>query len=353
MAYPQADSFVSYTLVNPLDASGITLSFEQAMRLHSSSHPQAEQPVGGFPTPWIIENSYLDIMRPPEDVYTPWHLDGQSAVLGNTYDAMLLASEYASEHGRLAAAECLLSPPIDPVFIAHPRTYEIASALDDFAHTANSPDTLSSVSTCSDATLSVYTPSPSPYTTDSWSSSDNGAYDHAAMCSLLPRDPSLASTSRKYRSTSYYPSRPSSSSLVSTSSPSTPQTRTFKARRTPIRVRRRNIQIGVDTPVPEPRAARVPKLVQCTVEGCGKVLTKGAMGRHKKTHRKQGKWRCCGIPVEMAFGLSSDRRMTGGCAKVFSRKDALERHLKNPNNPCIGDVERAELLGWFEDASEE
>lgn len=274
-------------------------------------------------------------------------------MLGNTYDAMLFASEYASEHSTVAAAKCLLSPPIDPIFIAHPRTYEIASALDDFAHTANSFDTLSSVSTCSDATPSVYTPSPSPYTTDSWSSSDNGAYDHTATSSLLPRDPSSASTSRKYRSVPCHPSRLSSSSLVSTSSPSTPQTRTFKARRTPIRVRRRNIQIGVGTPVPEPRATRVPKLVQCTVEGCGKVLTKGAMGRHKKTHRKQGKWKCCGILVEMAFALSSDRRMIGGCAKVFSRKDALERHLKNPNNPCIGDVERAELLGWFEDASEE
>ncbi|OSX62122.1 hypothetical protein POSPLADRAFT_1056709 [Postia placenta MAD-698-R-SB12] len=237
--------------------------------------------------------------------------------------------------------------------IAHPRTYEIASALVDPAHAASSPGTLSNVSTCSDATLSVYTPSPSPYAATSSVGSDNGASDKEFTCSLFPRDRPSATTTRKNRSVPYHPSRPSSSSLISVSSPSTSQTRRSKARRSPIRVRRRNVQIGLGAAIPEPRATHVPKLVQCTVEGCGKVLTKGAMRRHKKTHRKQEKWRCCGIPVEMAFGLSSDRRMTGGCAKVFSRKDALERHLKNPNNPCIGDVERAELLGWFEDASKE
>ncbi|EED80943.1 predicted protein [Postia placenta Mad-698-R] len=342
MSYNPITSSATYPLDGPLDASEITLLFGQAMRLHSSSPQQAEQPVGGFPTPWITENSYLDVMRPPEDVYTPQrHPDVQSAVLCNAYDAMLFASKYGSEHV-IDTAECLLSPPIDPKLIAHPRSYEIASALDDFVHAANSPDTLPNVSTCSDATLSGYSPSPSPYATYSSSNSDNGACDYKFTCSLLPRNLSSATTSRKKRSVPYHPSRPPSSSLTSTSSPSTSQTRKSKARRSPIRVRRRNVQIGVGT--------------ICTVEGCGKVLTKGAMGRHKETHRKQDKWRCCGIPVEMVFGTmnrSSDRRMIGGCPLVFSRKDALERHLKNPNDPCIGDVERAELLGWFGDASKE
>lgn len=228
------------------------------MRLHSSSPQQAEQPVGGFPTPWITENSYLDVMRPPEDVYTPQrHPDVQSAVLCNAYDAMLFASKYGSEHV-IDTAECLLSPPIDPKLIAHPRSYEIASALDDFVHAANSPDTLPNVSTCSDATLSGYSPSPSPYATYSSSNSDNGACDYKFTCSLLPRNLSSATTSRKKRSVPYHPSRPPSSSLTSTSSPSTSQTRKSKARRSPIRVRRRNVQIGVGTIVPEPRATRVP-----------------------------------------------------------------------------------------------
>ncbi|EED80385.1 predicted protein [Postia placenta Mad-698-R] len=339
MSYNPTTSFTTYPLDGPIDASGVTLLFGQAMRLDSASPSQAEQSVGSFSTSWTGASSYTDVMRSSSDMYTYWYSDIDSG-----YDGMLFASKHASEHA-MAAAECLLSPPIDPTLIAHPRSYEIASALDNSAHAANSPGTLSSVSTCSDATLSGYTPSPSPYaTTSSWCSDDE------ATCSLSTRDPSSASTSRKNRSVYYHLSRPSSSSLTSTSSPSTSQTRRSKARRSPIRVRRRNVQIGLGAAVPEPRATHVPKLVQCTVEGCGKVLTKGAMRRHKKTHRKQEKWRCCGIPVEMAFGLSSDRRMTGGCAKVFSRKDALERHLKNPNNPCIGDVERAELLGWFRDA---
>ncbi|EED80934.1 predicted protein [Postia placenta Mad-698-R] len=203
MTYPQADSFVSYALDNSLDTSGMMLSLRGSMRLDSCLPSQVEQSVGSSAnprTPWTSENSYLDIMRSSEYMFTHWYSD--------------------------------LDPP--------------------------------------------------------------------------------------------------------------------KARRSPIRVRRRNVQVG--TIVPEPRATRVPKLVQCTVEGCGKVLTKGAMRRHKETHKEQDKWRCCGIPIEMAFGLanadtSSVRRMVGGCWEVFSRKDALERHLKNPNNPCIGDVERAELLG--------
>ncbi|EED80386.1 predicted protein [Postia placenta Mad-698-R] len=336
MAYLQADSFISYTLDKPLNTSGTMLS-----PLHD------EQPAGGFPTPWITENSYLDVMRPLEGV-PQWHPNVQSGVLCNAYDAMPFASEHVID-----AAQYLLSPPIDPIFIAHPRTYEIASALDDFAHTANSPDTLSNASTCSDATLSVYTPSPSPYATDSSSSSDNGECYSKASFSLFPRNRSSATTSRKHGSVHSHPSRPSSSSLVSASPSSTSQTRTSKARRSPIRVRRRNVQIGVGAPVPEPRATRLLRLVQCMVEGCGKVLTKGAMGRHKETHREQEKWKCCGMPVEMVFGFSSDRRMAGGCKQVFSRKDALERHLRNPNNPCIGDVGREELLGWFEDASEE
>ncbi|KAF9804264.1 hypothetical protein IEO21_09455 [Rhodonia placenta] len=347
MTYPQADSFVSYALDNSLDTSGMMLPFGGSMRLDSCLPSQVEQSVDSSAnprTPWTSENSYLDIMRSSEYMFTHWYSDLDPAVHYDGYDGIVFTSEHASEYA-ISAAKCLLTTPIDPILIAHPRTYEIASALDYPGHAPSSPKTLSTVSTCSDSTLSVYTPSPSPYSTTSSLGSDNGSCDHEVTCSPFPRNPSSASSSLKDRSVPYCPSS-SSSILVSLSS--TSQTRRPKARRSPIRVRRRNVQVG--TIVPEPRATRVPKLVQCTVKGCGKVLTKGTMRRHKETHKEQDKWRCCGIPIEMAFGLanadtSSVRRMVGGCWEVFSRKDALERHLKNPNNPCIGDVERAELLG--------
>lgn len=78
--------------------------------------------------------------------------------------------------------------------------------------------------------------------------------------------------------------------------------------------------------------------------------------RHVNTHYPHmtgGPKVCCGIPVELSTSadwrgrLAEDmlvrtfygRRMVGGCGKVFSRTDALLRHLTSANNPCIGDTD--------------
>jgi hypothetical protein len=61
---------------------------------------------------------------------------------------------------------------------------------------------------------------------------------------------------------------------------------------------------------------------------------------------------CCGVPLaesklaryqgRIASGAETSlfygRQMVGGCGKLFSRPDSLGRHLRNPNNSCVGDL---------------
>jgi len=79
--------------------------------------------------------------------------------------------------------------------------------------------------------------------------------------------------------------------------------------------------------------------------------------RHLQTHTRflePEKWICCGIPVAEAtldviasseptnFGGET---MVGGCWKVFSRRDALKRHLDNRNIPCKGNLNGSWMPG--------
>ncbi|KAI0087713.1 hypothetical protein BDY19DRAFT_859614, partial [Irpex rosettiformis] len=79
--------------------------------------------------------------------------------------------------------------------------------------------------------------------------------------------------------------------------------------------------------------------------------------RHVNTHYPHmigGPTTCCGIPVGLRdlpewheqfvkvagtgfIRTFNGRRMVGGCGKVFSRTDALIRHLASTKNPCVGD----------------
>ena len=77
--------------------------------------------------------------------------------------------------------------------------------------------------------------------------------------------------------------------------------------------------------------------------------------RHIETHTlgaRVAAWVCCGVPVENAveLGLPSELvrdaplfdfggvMMVGGCRKVFSRRDALMRHLRKRTGACYGDA---------------
>ncbi|KAI0671934.1 hypothetical protein C8Q78DRAFT_1031487 [Trametes maxima] len=87
--------------------------------------------------------------------------------------------------------------------------------------------------------------------------------------------------------------------------------------------------------------------------------------RHIETHTRpphgetdKANWVCCGVPVGVAeeVGVPKEmREMTpfkyqgmffvGGCEKVFSRKDALARHLRQREGVCFGDARARYLLG--------
>ncbi|KAF9818504.1 hypothetical protein IEO21_02742 [Rhodonia placenta] len=79
--------------------------------------------------------------------------------------------------------------------------------------------------------------------------------------------------------------------------------------------------------------------------------------RHIETHQSEDsheKWVCCGVPVAKARSvtlapgskpyLHKGHKMIGGCLQGFSRKDALQRHLKNQSLPCAGTIEFAERM---------
>ncbi|KAM5543549.1 hypothetical protein V8D89_002800 [Ganoderma adspersum] len=77
--------------------------------------------------------------------------------------------------------------------------------------------------------------------------------------------------------------------------------------------------------------------------------------RHVETHTRGAHvaaWVCCGVPAETAVELGVPSEvvrdaplfdfdgvtMVGGCRKVFSRRDALIRHLRKRKGACYGDA---------------
>ena len=73
--------------------------------------------------------------------------------------------------------------------------------------------------------------------------------------------------------------------------------------------------------------------------------------RHIATHNKPSDvalWTCCGFPRERARGegvpedmmraASAIHGMVGGCWETFSRRDALQRHLRKQKGRCFGDA---------------
>ena len=70
---------------------------------------------------------------------------------------------------------------------------------------------------------------------------------------------------------------------------------------------------------------------------------------HIQTHLTPNEfWACCGVPVARAKERGLDMRhmqvyivdgtsMIGGCGHVFSRRDALLRHLRNGGGRCVWD----------------
>ncbi|KAI0760715.1 hypothetical protein C8Q74DRAFT_249973 [Fomes fomentarius] len=77
--------------------------------------------------------------------------------------------------------------------------------------------------------------------------------------------------------------------------------------------------------------------------------------RHMETHTRSdvALWSCCGVPLSQShhYGVPDatsgglfieDDFMVGGCQQSFSRKDALQRHLRERKGRCFGDP----LAAW-------
>ena len=113
------------------------------------------------------------------------------------------------------------------------------------------------------------------------------------------------------------------------------------------------------------RLTDVSSEFRCSAPGC-KYVQKNRrvpdLKRHMATHSyllEPDKWTCCGIATEDAhlYGIEirqgatreelikegayvfRGKLMIGGCMGRFTRRDALKRHLDNPNFPCVGNME--------------
>jgi hypothetical protein len=104
---------------------------------------------------------------------------------------------------------------------------------------------------------------------------------------------------------------------------------------------------------------------QCPAVGCDYVQKNQRipdLKRHIVTHDRwmePEKWTCCGVGMDRAhlYGRGIEEGMTeeeqikagaymfkgqlmiGGCRKAFARRDALKRHVDNPNIPCVGHMD--------------
>ncbi|KAF9800549.1 hypothetical protein IEO21_10338 [Rhodonia placenta] len=360
MSYNPITSFPTYPLDDPLDVWGLSSTFEQSLCLDSCVHTQAGQSVSAL---WSAESSeapsYFYAESPlgtREAHYSVWYSHIYSTA---PHNGMLLIPGYDADNTTEIEWPTFV-PEIDPILLAHPSTYEIASALGDPTHSRHIPAAAANSALSSSPVFPPLpcTPSSSPDSITSSPGNTDSASEAGSSRSLsLPIRSSVQS--REHCHHPYRRNRARSSCSVSASDSSSPSPRAggSNTRRSPRHTRRRNVQ--VDGKVPEPEDMDEPGMVKC--KSCDLVLLKSSMKRHVETHGLPGKWSCCGVPVELAskYGIPASaepyehkgRWMVGGCGTHCSRKDALVRHLNSESKGCVGDVDVADALGWLEDAT--
>ncbi|EED80388.1 predicted protein [Postia placenta Mad-698-R] len=302
MSYNPITSFPTYPLDDPLNVWGLASTFEQSLCLDSCVHTQAGQSVSAL---WSAEPSeapsyfYAESplgTREAHDSVSYSHIYSLDFVSTAPHNGMLLMLGYDADN--TTRIECATSvSEIDPILLAHPSTYEIASALGDPTHSRDTPVLISPSSSSLVSVPLPYAPSYSPNATTPSPCSVHGANEVGSSRSLsLPTRSSVQS--REHRHHPYRRNRARSSCSVSASDSSSPSPRAggSNARRSPRHTRRRNVQ--VDGKVPEPEDMDEPGMVKC--KSCDLVLLKSSMKRHVETHGLPGKWSCCGVPVELA-----------------------------------------------------
>ena len=158
-------------------------------------------------------------------------------------------------------------------------------------------------------------------------------------------------TSRKRPANLYspYSSSPSSPASSSSAPSDTSLFRTAKVKTTAARtIHPVDPSHKIEPEFAGPRAWRCPHCDYVQENGHKAELRRHADGHYPDSPRRT---LCRGLPVapeDLAYALEhcedvqehGGRLWRGGCWKEFCRPDALRRHLKNPNNACVGIVER-------------
>ncbi|CDO77006.1 hypothetical protein BN946_scf184298.g33 [Trametes cinnabarina] len=168
-----------------------------------------------------------------------------------------------------------------------------------------------------------------------------------------PRPIHRAATRSQKRAKSFSP-YPTSPAASSSASPSPSSLRDSSPPLIPRIATRRNAAVPTaarHTPCPTP-SANPWKCPYCPY--VQKTRRTPDLKRHIETHTRsdsadEANWVCCGVPRGAASDLGVPQKamtdepfeyagqdMVGGCRQVFSRRDALKRHLRKRKGVCFG-----------------
>ncbi|EED80970.1 predicted protein [Postia placenta Mad-698-R] len=340
MSYSHFTSFAPTTVYDPSGVDGITRSMEQSFRL--DSHPDTLQ-----------EHS--------SDDFAVHQCDAHCEPLAHS--GLPVVFNAAEEYG---TPWCSGSTP----------TWEIASALEDSPSATGSSSLRSSSGSSTSLSLS------SPSSLSSWRS-DTGAVDSGSSRDILtPSQPSPDSLDRNMHSSALRSSHVEpSSSVRGVSGPSSRRPQgPKKHRRSPTHTRSRLRQVKAEVLALKVSIARGRKDCKCTV--CEKEFKcRSELWRHMKAHAGEAhgkKWKCCGVPVELAaeYDIARDakpyihngRSMDAAVCSARSESEPTSfvkrrrrfgteyfvvfvEHMANPNRPpaseCTDDVDVLQPL-WYE-----
>ncbi|KAF9802243.1 hypothetical protein IEO21_09915 [Rhodonia placenta] len=356
MSYSHFTSFAPTTVYDPSGVDGITRSMEQSFRLDSHPDTWQEHSSDDFAVHQCdahcepLAHSGLPVVfNAAEEYGTPWCSGSTPFAPCDTHTGILLASDCTPGCSPVADISHI---HVDPIHVAHPSTWEIASALEDSPSATRSSSLRSSSGSSTSLSLS------SPSSLSSWRS-DTGAVDSGSSRDILPpSQPSPDSLDRDMHSSALRSSHVEPSSCAdwmsgpSSRHPQGPK----KPRRSPTHTRSRLRQVKAEVLALKVSIARGRKDCKCTV--CENVFKcRSELWRHMKAHAGEAhgkKWKCCGVPVELAaeYNVARDakpyrhngRSMVGGCKTKCGRRDTLQRHLKAKAGICVGNVEKAVAL---------
>ncbi|EED80956.1 predicted protein [Postia placenta Mad-698-R] len=346
MSYSHFTSFAPTTVYDPSGVDGITCSMEHSFHLDSHLHKYAS--IDLVPS-WAesrtddahcerLSHSGLPVVFDAAEEYhdTPWCSGSSPFAPCDTHTGILLASDCTPGCSPVIEGD-ISRIHVDPIIIAHPSTWEIASALEDSPSATRSSSLRSSSGSSTSLSLS------SPSSSMSFWRNDTGAIDSESFHDVLsPSQPSPDSLDRDMHSSALRSIHVEPSSCAdwmsgpSSRHPQGPK----KPRRSPTHTRSRLRQVKAEVLALKVSIARGRKDCKCTV--CENVFKcRSELWRHMKAHAGEAhgkKWKCCGVPVELAaeYNVARDAKpyRHNGRSMVEQRKG--QREAPFSNDPVTG-----------------